>query len=357
MLPTPDRQSAKAQLEALYAGRRPERVPMGSGGLGSRFKIVAAGHSMAEFYRNPTLSFQDSLHTMETYGWNPYIDCPVHTVLAAWDFGGDVLLPRGDSNEPPMVRTCPVQSENDVDQLTLPDPRRAGRISQAIQVGRRQAAAGLPVTFFTRSPFTMAANLCGLETFLRWTVKKPPLCQRLLELATAHIFNALEYWQACLGSQPLFVWMSSPSESNQLISPRMFERLALPWHEHYHRRLKAAGNLRFGFHICGDQVRNLPALAQAHLWPHPSILSFGHEVDLEKAADFFPRDIIYGNIEPAIIQTGTPAQIYELCRIAIAKGKKAPSGFILGPGCEMPVYAPPENVRAMTAAIEDLGRY
>jgi uroporphyrinogen decarboxylase len=104
-----------------------------------------------------------------------------------------------------MVRACPVRSEEDVERLTLPNPRRVGRISQALRVARLQAEAGLPVTFFSRSPFTMAANLCGLETFLRWTVKRPALCQRLLELALDHIFNVLDDWQARFGAEALFV--------------------------------------------------------------------------------------------------------------------------------------------------------
>jgi uroporphyrinogen decarboxylase len=121
--------------------------------------------------------------------------------------------------------------------------------------------------------------------------------------------------------------------------------------------LKSLGIKRFGFHICGDQNLNLPLLAEAAPWRHPSVLSFGHEVDLEVASQHFPEDIIYGNIEPAVIQTGTPEQVYELCRIAIEKGKEAPGGFILGPGCGLPVLAPPVNVYAMTKAINDFGWY
>ena len=57
------------------------------------------------------------------------------------------------------------------------------------------------------------------------------------------------------------------------------------------------------------------------------------------------------------IQTGTPEQIYRLCRTAIEKGKRAPGGFILGPGCGLPVAAPPVNVYAMTRAAHDFGWY
>jgi uroporphyrinogen decarboxylase len=151
--------------------------------------------------------------------------------------------------------------------------------------------------------------------------------------------------------------MSSPSESNQVVSPKHVEKHAIPYHLEYHQRLNEIGIKRFGFHICGDQNLNLPYLSDVSPWKHPSVLSFGHEVDLEVAAKYFPKDIIFGNIEPSVIQTETPRNIYNLCRDAIHKGKKAPGGFILGPGCGLPASAPPVNVYAMTKAVHDLGWY
>jgi len=80
-------------------------------------------------------------------------------------------------------------------------------------------------------------------------------------------------------------------------------------------------------------------------------------VDIETASKYFPEDIILGNIEPARIQTARPEEVYELCRIAIEKGKKHPGGYILAPGCELPVKTPPINVFQMTKAVNDFGWY
>ena len=68
-------------------------------------------------------------------------------------------------------------------------------------------------------------------------------------------------------------------------------------------------------------------------------------------------DIIMGNVEPAVIQTGTPEEVYELSRICIEKGKKHRAGFILAPGCELAAKAPPYNVWMMRKAIDDFGWY
>jgi uroporphyrinogen decarboxylase len=350
-----DRLTSEDRIKALFDGCTPDRVPLGM--MSTGFNTVNAGMTVYDAYADPEKSFTAMQWTTEQYGWDPVPQYAGHTVHGAWDFGGDVRLPVGEYEGGLMVKSHPVHDENDVSNLQLPDPKTAGRIPVAFRFAELQAQQGLPVFFFSRSPFTMAANIADTEQFLRWTMKKPDLCYRLLDLAIEHIFNVLSLWVERFGADNVFVWMSNPSESNQLISPRIMEKFALPYHEKYHRCLKELNIKRFGMHICGDQNLNLPLLAEAALWPHPSVLSFGHEVDLETAAEYFPEDIIFGNIEPVVIQIGTPQQVYDLCRTAIEKGKKAPGGFILGPGCGLPIYSPPVNVYALTKAVNDFGWY
>ena len=88
------------------------------------------------------------------------------------------------------------------------------------------------------------------------------------------------------------------------------------------------------------------------------IVSFGHEVDLTTAIKYFGDDcVIAGNIEPQVIQNGTPQDVYELSKRCIQKAKDAPKGFILMPGCELPPMAPPYNVYMMMKAANDFGQY
>jgi len=350
-----DRMTARERMDALFAYEKPDRVPVGA--MATGFNTKNAGFSVADAYADPEKSFESMAWTTEQYGWDPIPQYAGHTVLGAWDFGGKVRLPKGEYEGALVVTDNPVKKPEDIDTLVMPDPKTSGRIPDAMAFAELQAKQGLPVYFFSRSPFTMAANIAGIDRFLRWTMKNAEACEKLLRLSIDHIFNVMEYWVARFGAGNIFAWMSSPSESNQLISPRILKRFALPYHLEYHERLGRLGIKQFGFHICGEQNMNLPFLAEASPWRHPAVLSFGHEVDLEAAAGHFPEDIIFGNIEPAVIQTGTPVQIYELSRKAIEKGKKAPGGFILGPGCGLPVNAPPVNVYAMTKAAHDFGWY
>jgi Uroporphyrinogen-III decarboxylase len=173
----------------------------------------------------------------------------------------------------------------------------------------------------------------------------------------AHILQVLAVWVHEFGPENVWLWMSSPSESNQILSPRFFQQFALQYHHLLHERVRELGVRRFGFHICGDQNKNLPALAEAAPWPHPALLSFGHEVDLADAARYFPKDIIYGNLEPSFIQTASPQAIYDLAKETIIKGKSLDTGFVLSTGCGLPCTAPPAKVFAITKAVRDFGAY
>ena len=109
-------------------------------------------------------------------------------------------------------------------------------------------------------------------------------------------------------------------------------------------------------HICGDQNMNLPYWAQVPMGD-PGIISIGHEIDFETAARYFPNDIILGNLEPAILQAGTPGEVYEETRKVIEKGKGLAGGFIFALGCSFPPRVSLDNVRAMNQAVDDFGWY
>ena len=62
-------------------------------------------------------------------------------------------------------------------------------------------------------------------------------------------------------------------------------------------------------------------------------------------------------MDPAIIQTGNPEQVYAATKGVVEEGKKLPNGFIFSPGCDLPPRSPLENVKMMTQAVNDCGWY
>ena len=321
------------------------------GSIDTGFTSVAAGLSVTEAFNDPEKSFAARLEGEKRFGFAPLPRIIRHTLLSAHDFGGDVRLPSSPLDQAMKVVAHPVSDESGVLALKAPDPKTAGGIETAMQFSRLQHQIGGIVWFHHRSPFTMAANICGMEWFGRWMIRKPDLCDHLIDMALDHIFNVLDYWIDTFGSQNIAVYNSSPMESNQLISPKHFERFALPSHQKYINRLNQSGITRYFFHVCGEQNRNLPYLSGIADWHHPAIISIGHEVEISVAARFFPEDIIYGNIDPQIIQSESPQKIDQICQKTLEQGKTVDAGFILALGCDLPVFAPVENVSAMKQTV------
>jgi len=364
--PRQDKMTSKERMEALWNRQKPDRVALC--GLDFAFSNKNAGYTVRSGYDDPQKTFEAKQWTAEQYGWDVIPWTIGHVILGGWDFGGIPKWPESEFQGALMIETPPVEvlmdklnvsPEEAVEKLEMPDPRTAGGIQIAMEYCKLEAEHGLPVVFFPRSPMTSAANISGVEKFCKWTIKRPELCHKLVRMDLDHIFNVLQIWIDTFGAEKIIFSMSSPNEANQVISPKRFQEFAIPYHIELFERLRDMEIKRICFHICGEQNANLPFIAEelSPLWPHPTILSFGHEVDIEVAGKTFPEDIILGNVEPATIQIARPEEVYELCRIAIEKGKKCPGGFILAPGCELPITSPPVNVFQMTKAVNDFGWY
>jgi uroporphyrinogen decarboxylase len=144
--------------------------------------------------------------------------------------------------------------------------------------------------------------------------------------------------------------------SNQLISAKQFAGFALPDIQAGQSALRTLGYKHTYVHICGEHNDNLPYWAQVD-FGDPGIIGIGPEVTIERAAEFFPRHIILGNLNPSIIQTGTATEVYEATRRCVEEGKKLGGRYIFSPGCDLPPKAPVENVRMMSKAVDDHGWY
>jgi len=315
-----------------------------------------AGYPIVRMYDNPEKSFWAQVWTEEMY------DCqgsPAYVVAAsaAWDFGGDIKFPNSEWQQAPSVERYPVQSEEDVYRLELPDARTAGSIPFAMEFSKLCEHHHRPITLSITSPFTSTGNVCSLDRLCRWILKKPEVAHKLIGLVTNHLLQVAQYWVDTFGIGHVNLAVGTPSESNQVISQKQFEEFAFPYIKELHEKALGMGIRRILCHICGEQNLNLPYYAQIPMG-NPGIVSFGHEVDLNTAIRYFGDScVIAGNVEPQVIQNGTPQEVYELSKQCIEKGKQSPKGFVLMPGCELPPMAPPYNVYMLKKAVNDFGWY
>lgn len=326
----------------------------GFGGATPSFAVENAGHPPVAAYNDPEIGFNAQVQTIQKYGED---GIPRTSVGGAsdvtWAFGGEIRWPTGEFDMSPVPVRFPVNSEADVEGLSLPEQvDQAGPMPLYLASARLQQANGLPVFPFITSPIEGARSLCGPELLMRWMLKSPELAHRLLRMATDYSVAVVRYFAKTFDPARMLIYVAAPTASNQMISPKLFQEFVLPYQATLHQETLDFGIKHIFCHICGEQNLNLPFWVDIPMGD-PGIASFGHEVDISTAIKFLGNDcIIAGNIEPATIHTGNPETIYQLCLEALQKGSKAPLGFILMPGCGIPPGVPVDSLLILKKAAE-----
>jgi len=349
-----DKMTPAERVVALLKGQKIDRIPFFPFALG--FSARNVGYPISAIYENPQKSFEAQLWTREMYGYDqdPFYG---YASYGNWEFGGKIEFPASELAQAPMIARFPVQSEDDIGKLELPDVKTAGMIPLAMEFSRIQEKHGMPVSVVVGGVFTLAGNICAVDRMCRWMINKPDAANKILRLATDHIVNVVAYWAKTFDAERTFVQIWEPSASNQIISPRQFEKFVLPYQKEVNEKILSLGIKHILCHICGEQNKNLPYWSQIPMGA-PGIVSLGHEVDLDAGIKYFGDNcIVAGNIEPTRIQNGTPQQVYELAKQCIEKAKNAPRGYIFMPACETPPMSPPYNFYTILKAIGDLGYY
>ncbi len=345
-------------MEALLDRRKPDRMPIWPGACNG-FAVVSNGHALAHAYTDPEITYYSVRKTCEDFGWI-FFPWMSYASIGTWEFGGEVRMPTNEFDQAPVVIRYPIEKDDDVYNLKWPGPDSGfyptARRFTELAIKERLDNDPWNSLISSGSAYSLACQLVGLEEFLKWLVKKPDLARYLVRELAEWSLSGLEKKKKTLGVDGVLSMIGLPLASNTLISPKRFEEFVLPDLKEGQSRLRELGYKITHVHICGEQNKNLPLYAEVD-FGDPGIIGVGPEIDLETAARYFPDSIISGNLDPALLQAASPDQVYQETRRVVEIGKRIESGFLFGPGCEIPPRAPIENLRAMTQAVEDYGWY
>ena len=256
-------------------------------------------------------------------------------------------------DEIPVVRERVVKNKKDVKMLRVVDPESSGRIPihlKAIQLAREQIGTSVPIFRYVPGPLTLVGALIGPEKMLMNLIKDPSFIRQALEPATE---SAIKFAAAAVKYGSDIVVVADPIASTTVISPRMFKEFAYPSLCQVVERVLEVGGIP-SLHICGKTESILEEMTRTG----SKILELVHSVDLAVAkAKIGTRVCIQGNLNPAgVLLTGDPQDVEAESQICIEKASKD-GGFILSSGCEVPLDASLQNIKAIVSAAERFGVY
>lgn len=347
--------TTSGRMKALVNRDHLDRIPVNPN-VGLHVTAIS-NLSAKDFYLEPEKAFRAQLWARELYQDD---GAPTYgfTNWGGWDFGGEIQFHDAPCISTPTLTKYAVEKPQDVEYLQIPNLDTAPALSRMFQFAKLSRARGGGVSIPGGSPMGIAAVVIGPERLLRWLYKEPELVHRVLRIATDYILQIADRYVTEFGVESCTVSTSFPVECHAMVSPKVFERFSLPYVKEIFTKLRAKGLKKWSIHLCGDHTKNLPYWTEEMTLEPRTVITMGHENDIEQVARAFGDDMIIGaNIPTTLMQIGTPEEIMEACRVVIEKMKYHPGGFILMPDCELPPLTPPINVHAMVKAASVFGQY
>lgn len=337
------------RVQATIDLRQPDRVPVDL----HNFQPAAAamGISMAEVFQHGELLAEAMLKAWREFG-HDMILLENGTACNAQACGVQVIY-RDDAA--PAAHIPVITRLEDVERLRVPDPYTAFPMCEIIaatkilarEIGDRVWICGRA----DQGPMDLASQLIGMETLMLEiaTGEKADLVHRLLDYARE---VATRYAFALIESGAHSTSIGEPVAGPDVMSPRHYRKYAQPQEKRMVDDLKAKGIILHN-HICGNTI----PIINDFIATGAQVLEIDHKTDMRKAKDAGRgRTCFLGPISTAVLTSGTPGEVEDACREAIAV--MAPdSGFILGPGCALGRETPADNIHALMESARKYGVY
>lgn len=369
----------EARRERVTQAQRfetPDRVPV-IPAIAHRFLVPKVGVRFRDYYADPEIMLRTQILAQK---WlMEHIRTDAHNITGAWvgawtDFqntfeagslGCEIHFPDDDI---PWVGEGWVKTDADLRCLETMDYVHGGINARQIEYRKAmiEIADKYPVRFqggpifypganpaltnTSDGPFGVAGDIMGAVEVFTAVYERPDFLHEVLRIVTAKMIEWLDF---CAEEMQLtrphnFAWTDDLAVS---LSAETFREFALP----YNQQLRYHFDGRLSLHMCG-RADHLLEIFRDDLRIH-ELQGFGYQVSLDRiGAVMGGRVVLIGNVNPMLIEKGTPEQVREATRRVIEK--LAPCrGLIIQDGNNIPPDAPLENINAMMEAAELYGRY
>jgi uroporphyrinogen decarboxylase len=328
--------NALVRFNAALKGQPTDRrcyLPMVFG-----YAATLAGINMKDYLLDAETMVQCQLQTQQKYQYDAvYVYGGNGVEVEA--MGVSLVFPEADY---PYVEPDyqPVTIEKLLKQ-PLPDPNKHGRMPRMLETAQKlqqQVGREVPVVGVVSGPFTIVAQLIGLEQMLFLMIDKPEQVQQLLVKA-ATLCRDFAVAQLNAGAQ--VIMLMDPASSQSIITPGLFRQYSLPLIKEFFKTCRASGALACWLTITGKT----DGFFQYYGETGADLITLDYETSMEKALAELQLALT-GNLRSFDFVDKCPeeikAQCLELLRLAGTR-----SNYIIGVGCELPLNSKPENLAAL----------
>lgn len=351
-----DKMSPKERVGAFLSGQPMDRVPVAPLLLNMPARVL--GVPVKRTYESGETLGKAHVAAYRKFGYD-FITILTCTANISEAMGAKLRYPEDDAA---MLDEPGMKSLDEVKDLPPADPTRDGRLPhylEATEIAVSEVGDEVFVITLPAGPFTVASQLRGVDDFFRETVTDPERTHQLLDVCTQSIINFVDAIVE-RGGVPC---LAEPCGSGSLSGKRTFREFNLPYQKRIFDHIHSKG-LPALMHICGKAKPIFDAWVDTGI----DLCSIDWPTDLEWAAmNYGDRVALLGNVpssdaflmgspEVVLEESKKRIDVYRKAAAALMAAGRQPKGFVLGSGCEVPLYSPFETVQAMVDAARLYGQ-
>lgn len=340
------KQRVSAAFKKTFTDQDPEldRIPAYFFSGACNAKLVGA--TIREFLQDPQVFAKAQIAAYERY--KPDI------MIMMWDLSIDIEAMGNELRYPEdsmsVVTKEFLDDKGKLGSLQVPDPHKDGRLPGYLEAcaETKKVVKEAPVSGVIAGPWTIAMGLRGATNILRDSIKDPDFIHELMEITSQATIKFTE----ALSEIGVGVGYSEAPASCDLISPKMYQDFVFPYHKKIVDHFKSQ-KIGVGLHVCGNVNPILEDIVKTGV----SNISVDSGTDLAKAADAARgKAVLIGNVATEMFLTESKAEMKRAIKECIEKATND-SGYLLAPGCEVPMIAPPEKIDWFMQLAEEVGSY
>lgn len=231
-----------------------------------------------------------------------------------------------------------------IENLKFPDDfLRRGRFpvyKEHFKLLKEKAREDVALFGESEGAFTCAANLVGVEQFMKWCMKKPDHVLKVLEVTKKAAIAAANF--AFDHGADYYVF-AEPTSGPALLSPRLWEKFVLPIEREIVSKVKGPVVL----HICANTDDIIEFMCETGV----AGISIEEKANMKRAVEIAHKKgvRVFGNVATATtLFSGTPEEVYKEAIAALENGTD-----FLCPGCGIAPRSPLENIIQLKKARDD----
>jgi MtaA/CmuA family methyltransferase len=329
------------RVRGVIAGKPVDRLPAQP--MAMMFAAQHAGVRYIDYTKDGRLLAEAQLKFAHDFDIDCVLMCsdPAREVI---DIAGEGSVKWYESQGPAICEErAALLDKSLLKTFRIPDPLGGGRMHDrihSIEICLRELHGDTSIVGWIEGPLALAAELRGLNHVMTDFIDDPEFVHDLMDF-TAEV--AIVYADAQIRAGADTIGMSDAAAS--MIGPCHYARFLQPWQRRVLEAIhKAHPETILRLHMCGNTGPLIPQMATLPV----DIFELDFPVDLPAARTALgPNRVILGNVSTiADLLEGSPERV----SAAVRRCHETCGKFhIVGAGCELSPFTPPDNLRAMVA--------